>query len=356
MHLRIRFIPKLTAFFAGGFAAIVIFSILVIPSATNIATNFTAIYGQALASQASKQAVDATFNHDLVRLQVILQDVMENPYTIIATIHDVENNLLVQAGDSRTGLQNSVIFTSPIVLHDSVAGYVGVTLDKQPWSLSSLITLIFAIAALLLCLSVWSMFHSTAIDWRNTVGESEDDQVDMNEEDTTSSAESEEKVFSVIHIKNLGVLKQQLNGQNFREAISRLESIIADVMALYGGRHFQLIDNYYLLEFGVQNERGEALFHATCSAFLILELAGIINKIPLDLAALVSANEMDIVPEKLPFAGLILEATAGNETLITRRINFMELGTEDGRRVVSGFHQPFHTLLENQRKQLSQIL
>ena len=51
-------------------------------------------YGEALASLAARQAVDATLNHDLVSLQVILRDIAENPRIENATIHDVENRLL----------------------------------------------------------------------------------------------------------------------------------------------------------------------------------------------------------------------------------------------------------------------
>ena len=58
-------------------------------------------YGQSLANLAAKRAVDATLNHDLVSLQVVLQDVVDNPRTLLASIHDVENNLLVQAGSTQ---------------------------------------------------------------------------------------------------------------------------------------------------------------------------------------------------------------------------------------------------------------
>ena len=55
-----------------------------------------------LANLAAKRAVDATLNHDLVSLQqVVLQDVVDNPRTLLASIHDVENNLLVQAGSTQ---------------------------------------------------------------------------------------------------------------------------------------------------------------------------------------------------------------------------------------------------------------
>ncbi|WP_086930376.1 hypothetical protein [Agarilytica rhodophyticola] len=373
MFIHIRFITPLAATCLGGLAALFLCSALFIPASHTNNERYIANYGKALSAMAAKQAIDATFNHDLVRLQVILQDVVENPHALFATIHDVENKLLVQAGNVHLSLGNSTTYTSPIVLHDSIAGYVSVSIDAEPWSLRSIITLLIASAILLLSLAIWSLYRSKAVTWdfskiwpqrshegkSDELGQAENSPLETEtqpEPATTTLEEPQEQVFAVIHIKNLNVLRQQLNGQNFRDTLSRLEKIISDVMALYGGHQFQLVENYYVLTFHVQDSKGEALFHAICSAHLVLELASIIDRIPLDLAALVSANEHDITPENMTFAGLIVEATAGSEALINRRIEFVSLGTDDGRQVVSGFHQPFQSLLENQRKQLGQML
>lgn len=370
MPIRIRFIPALSAFCAGGFLTALLVATILISVANAINAKSISSYGHALASLAAKQAVDAAFNHDLVRLQVILQDVVQNPHAVLATIHDVENKLLVQAGDAHRGRLPAQVFSAPITLHDSMAGYVSVTVNEQPWSLGSAAALVAAIACLMAALAIWSLVREDAVQWRshrdrstpdasparsgsNAVGDDED----RSDANITYLPEHDPAcVYAVIHIKNLNVLYQQLNGASFRDTIERLEHIISDVMALYGGHGFELVDNYYVLSFATHSDRGEALFNASCGAYLILELAGILDKIPLDLAALVSANHDDIVPEKLPFAGLILEATAGAEELINRRIEFMELGTDDGRLVIASFRQPFSALLENQRKQLAQIL
>lgn len=366
MPFKLRFVPNLCALCFGGFIASLLVAFILIPEMQRTNQESLSHYGRALADMASKQAVDATFNHDLVRLQVILQDVISNPHAELATIHDVENNLLVQAGDSRKRITPAASFTSPIILHDSVAGYLSVTLHTELWSLGSSIYFVGALAGLFLVMGVWSLFQNGALSWaahpkpaKAKPAENEEASSDEqpNEEEQPPVVEDEpEQVYAVIHIKNLDVLRQQLNGQSYRDTIARLEKITSDVMALYGGHHFELVDNYYVVKFNERDNRGEALFNAACSAYLIMELAGIINKIPLDLAALVSGDESYIEPEKLPFAGLIVEAGAGAEELIHRRIEFMELGTEDGRQVLSGFKQPFQSLLEKQHQQLCQIL
>lgn len=380
LAIRIRFIPSLTAFCTGGILVACLLAAILLPIAKTINSQSIANYGNALASLAAQQAVDATFNHDLVRLQVILQDVVRNPNVNLAQIHDVENKLLVQAGDSLPTKAAQQVFTSPITLHHSIAGYVSVTVNEQPWSLAPAMMLVAALVGLLAALTAWSLTTSKAIEWTRPeklpikrsgadsqregyVSDSPDEDSNSFDDDDASDntpikiPEPELPcVYAVIHIKNLNVLQQQLNGTSFRETVARLEHIIRDVMALYGGHKFELKDNYYILSFNTHDTRGEALFNASCGAYLILELAGILDKIPLDLAALVSANADDTTPEKLPFAGLILEAMAGAEELINRRIEFMELGTKDGRRVIANFKQPFNTLLENQHRQLAQIL
>ncbi len=366
LSIQLRFIPTLSALCVGALVACICLSLIFIPNTHSIRDEFIANYGNALANMAAKQAVDATFNHDLVRLQVILQDAVANPHTHFATIHDVENNLLVQAGQASPADATHATFTSPIILHDSVAGYVSITLIEKTWSLQSAIMLTIAIALFCAALALWSLFRSQALVWesRPEATKTEDDSDEATQglaensrsDDMDDTDASLPEVYAVVHIKNLNVLKQQLNGASFRDTIARLEHIISDVLALYGGHRFELVDNYYVLRFQERDNRGEALFNASCSAYLILELAGIIDKIPLDLAALVSANAEHIVPEKLPFAGLIVEASAGAETMINRRIEFMDLGTEDGRQVLSRFQQPFQNLLENQRKQLAAFL
>lgn len=353
MTIKIHFLPPLAAAGLGACLVSILLGLLLIHHADNKEQALRNDYGQAIARLAAKQAVDASFNHDLVRLQVTLQDVMENPHTLLATIHDVQNNLLVQAGSNQASGKGQV-YISPINMQDTVAGYLSVTIASDIYATTFLTTPVVALSILFLCFSLSIMLQAGAISWSfgGTATAAEDSAIG----ELVRVEEPKEEVFSVIHIKNLNVLKQQLNGASFRDTIARLEKIISDVMVLYSGHQFQLIENYYILKFHTHNNRGEALFNATCGAYLILELAGILDNIPLDLAALVSAKADDLVPEKLPFAGLIVESTAGSEELINRRIEFMELGTEDGRSVLAGFKQPFRTLLENQRQQLAQIL
>ncbi len=366
MPIRITRFPPLGVFALGMFFGVLCAFLLVFPKMQDATAQSRHNYGNALATMAANQAIDAAFNHDLVRLQVILQDIMENPQTALATIHDVENNLLVQAGDARPGTPYQTSYTAPIVLHDSIAGYVTVNINNDPDAMQPLLILLLLIELLLIAVAVWSFREAGGVElslnFRDFLPDSKfpevsDEQVAV-EEPGREEPEADEtpEVYAVIHIKNLAVLGQQLNSETYNNTLLRMEKVMSDVLALYGGSGYEFRDNYYILFFNANDATNEALFRATCSAHLIVELASIINNIPLDLAAFVSANKDDLTPASLPIAGLILEERAASDELIRRRLQFMEVGTDDGRLVVAGFEQPFQTLLDNQCRQLSQLV
>ena len=56
------------------------------------------LYGQAIATSAALQSVNAAMQQDLVSLQAILVEAKQYPYVLGVTIHNVENKLLVQSG------------------------------------------------------------------------------------------------------------------------------------------------------------------------------------------------------------------------------------------------------------------
>ena len=325
-------------------------------------------YGQALATLAAKQSIDAAFNHDLVRLQLILQDVVANPHIMVATMHDVEQNLLVQAGNSYEQNTDKLLsLTAAVALNESIAGTVSVSLDPTLPGLSSLSKLLYASLLILLLVTVLYAYQARTLDFRLVrAGKSEvnnvvDDDLDSQTMNTGEQelAEIEKNTpcaYTVIHLKNRPVLEQQLNAQVLRKTCQRLEKIISDVLALYGGLYHKNFGHYYILYFSSGNMSSEALFRATCSAHIILELASTIHNVPLDLAAFVSANADDLTPQRLPVAGLVVESDAARDDVLQRRVKFMDLGTENGRKIVAGFHAPFNGLLDKQCQQLDLLL
>ena len=365
MNLKIKHVPILTVLCAGAIPALIISWLTFVPGIKKKIETQDEYYLEALTSLTAKQMVEAAFSSDLVSMQVQLTDIADQPNTLFAAVYDAENTLLVQAGDPHFLADKTVTQTKAITLEESIAGYVSVTIEKTPGvSLPSQL-FIGLLVMLLTFLAGWSLYESKALDiqlpnrFKKPKEEPEEEDLPKPSTPVEKALPQEEPaplVYAILHIKNLGVLRQQLSGESFRKTISKLERILADVLALYGGEEFYLEDNHYTLCFRATDSEGEALFRAICSAHLTLELSGIVNKVPLDLAALVTTSDQDLKAEQLPIAGLHIEEAVAAESIIDRRIQIMDVSDDESRKVVSGFQQPFQTLLENQRKQLNQII
>jgi uncharacterized membrane protein affecting hemolysin expression len=130
------------------------------------------IYGSSLARMAAHAAVDATLNQDLVSLHVVLQDVAQNPYVAFATIQNVENRLLVQAGRTASPheLADMKTYSEAITFQQNVAGYVVVNLafpisGNALFSTLAVIMGVLIIIALISFATVWrSVFEFVVVD------------------------------------------------------------------------------------------------------------------------------------------------------------------------------------------------
>lgn len=89
-------------------------------------------YGQALADTAAEQSVVAMLSNDLLSLQALLEDIAKNPRVVGATLHDVDNQLLVQGGlrpdqfPDNKHLRSH--YSAPISLDNALAGSLTVVL------------------------------------------------------------------------------------------------------------------------------------------------------------------------------------------------------------------------------------
>ena len=363
MFFKIRTIPTLSAFSFGVLLVLLVGWLVMMPAVQKFIDKQARVYTEALSALTASQLVNTTFDTDRVRMQLQLQDTIKQPNVLLAAIYDLENNIVVQAGHARFDPSQTLTATSPITLDNSIEGYVSITSQPPRFSSRSVNILILIIISLLIAIIGWTLYEEDTIQLtKNTKRTSNTGQpppqdtsdiagvTEISEPETPTSF-----MLAVIHIKNFAVLYQQLSGESFRNTVTRFEKIISDVMALYGGHSFELEKNYYVLRFAVTDNQGDALFRAICSAHLVLELSGIINKIPLDLAALVTDTEKEHLGDKLPIAGLHIEESIAGEDVIAHRLELMSLSDEEGRKVVAGFVQPFKTLLENQHRQLAHI-
>ena len=235
-------------------------------------------YGNALASLAAKQATEATMNHDLVSLQVIVSDIARNPDILSVTVHDVENRLLVQAGGSPNSgdyaHREHRLYSAPVTLQDSIAGYVTVNIDTQAvyeqrddtWLMALL-----GLAGAMRGLSINNQRQQTDTSLVADTAETPTELTSNPAAHARSHGEEDVYVTLYLHCLNWGAIKQQLSPALRQQLYTDLQRHLSGINALYAGR-ITLADNDTLeLEFH-GDEMGNTTFRAICAAQLLFLL------------------------------------------------------------------------------------
>lgn len=341
-------------------------------------------YGGALAQLSARELVDASIKHDLVSMHAIMQEVQSQPRVLMAAVHDLEQSLLVQAGQVPAPGSRTLEFSAPIPLHDSIAGHATVTLDAEfagevavKWSL-------FGTAVLLLIMAGLALYDTWDYAWvmrsvpllRGARAEPEFDglpeagaphdpvgdepwatgparasaPVDPDDAEPDDAGEAL-LIHSdlVLAIPNRARLEQQLNGERFAELSRQFDTTLDAVLALYGGVRVgaPTAAGIYCVRFTSGDSTSEAAFRAVCCAHLIYTLNQR-HRIRFQIVAEVCHPDCDV---KLAVndSGIFIQSLLLDELLEAR----LETAPVDSERVcLSGFKPPFAALLERQQEQL----
>lgn len=316
-----------------------------------------------LAKATAARSSDAAFHQDLIGMRAIVQDTTQYTNIRIATVHDVENKLLVQAGEfPYFKHKDDQSFTSPIIQHDNIAGYVTVIIAVPSMFPVEILTFLYALIAITTISAIISISRSGCIVCRWSKAQVKESlhakfSNYIPPEPSQKSTPHTQPVtlysaFSLVHIKNIQTIKQQLNGENFRNTLKIMDDTVEDVMSLYGGVEFQWNVDHYKLTLNSRESQSEAIFHAICCAYLISEIASTINNVPLDIATLVSLNEQHDNEILLPCEKLAITAEAATESSLDARLKLINNNAVEGQKLISEFVQPYKGLLDNQRTQL----
>lgn len=377
-------------FCLGALLAMLVTAIVYQATTTNTLRKRNIDYGQALASMAAKQAVDATLNHDLVSLQVILSDIVQNASVQTAAIHDVENSLLVQAGNSRPlhGVSSSTYssFTAPITLQDSIAGYVTVSLDISATHSSRNIWLFLALSgAGLIATATIALYRHIRYQSNEETGEPDDnDSIPQSAQNLSDPPASESCHTDIspefcseltLYCSNLVTLRQQLNNDLLKQAVGKFEQQIKGVMALYNGKLIHTSSDQIKLAFYHNNSEEESTFHAVCGALLILSLqslthsssqvrlsAGITPAMQYQHSLMDQLQATEIQAqclnslEKLPQGTVLVAKALADSGEFQQRVSFHSSSTEKDFFSVNEIRKPYLNLLERQREQLSSLI
>ncbi len=348
--------------------------------------NYSRQYGQAMANLAARQAVDATLNHDLVSLQVLLSDIADNGRVIGATIHNVENQLLVQGGHSPTKtpvpreLRRS--YTSVIALHDSVAGYVTVTLSLQPQNLARqhlLWQFLWCSLSLTLLLCLMALLNERMkkranAQQREEEGDEEEylteavpivqhlQVIDQKVKKPTEIHPLPELGISLcLKIHNIETLSRQLNKHSFNSVLDTFEQQIHSVVRLYKPERLPGKSDEVELCFKGDN-LAEIGFNALCCAQLLLSLSMNKSGPTLKLGAQVSPHDDSVnlknrferqhASEALP-RQVLIHPSLLSEELLNRIEIAQDEHTIDARLVQIA--APYGELIEKQVQQLAEL-
>ena len=314
---------------------------------------------QSLTNNAAQEAVDPLFRKDLLSLQTLMHRLSSNPYIASADIQSIDQQTLAHSGlQQRKLTQQHTHFKAAITLSDSIAGFVSVTSitpGNDPY-----FTLFLSLITSCVVVLIWPLRHlfvqvsatlSRVEQTQNSESEIEDTPILTQENETEEPTVDNEQAYLAVVVKNMATLQQQLSGTMFRQTVSALETRIQQIAALYGAHHTDWREDRWIITI-VNEQHLDACFNACCAGRLILDLASIINKVPVDICVQVSAQEQDLEGIDMPFVGLAFNCHDDNEETLNEKLEWIAVSEEDTqRKLVSAFKAPYETLLQRQMAQ-----
>ncbi len=225
--------------------------------------------GELLSEQTASAATDMLVTGDRLSLNVLLNQLIQNPYVSEANIYSIDNRRIARAtSPNSTASDKRQVYSSPIHYQDVIAGYVHLYLNEELLSQKprDALTIIFAISFLLLLTGlVFLHFYSSMISDRLRLIERQLNSIlpaPMNSpvkfsdelarisafvesqltEKPSDTAEPEEVIqkpetaaILSLRSKNLGRLQQLLASSDLQDLLQTHTHIIEHISGFYGG-------------------------------------------------------------------------------------------------------------------------
>ncbi|WP_067582426.1 AhpA/YtjB family protein [Endozoicomonas ascidiicola] len=302
--------------------------------------------GQLLSAQTASAATDMLVTGDRLSLNVLLRQLVQNPYVTDASIYSIDNQRIASAStNSGETDSDNPSYSSPIHYQDVIAGYARLSLNNELLSQKPKDALLIIAAISLLVLMVGLIvLHLYGSGMATELGIIERQLRSMMPGDATTpevkgeiarlSAFVEQKllekrtvepeetedapetsVIVAIKVKNLGRLQQLLAPRELQGILRSYSEIIRESAKLYGGEvTYTPEGNAYLGFSSNQSPKftSDALF---CSLMIeaLVEIAGKVNIASTQLGIGISISEQQSeFPEEMHPA---LEESAASEAL-----------------------------------------
>lgn len=140
-------------------------------------------YGTGMARLVANTSVDAALGRDLISLHALLREATQESRVMMATVHDVDNVLLVQAGQLESGLSNET-FVAEITVDENLVGSISLTLAQGFAGDAAVRWTLLGTGALLLLMVLLAVYESygSAWQWRIVSRPTEDSEAGYDEE------------------------------------------------------------------------------------------------------------------------------------------------------------------------------
>jgi len=335
-------------------------------------------YGQLLASSGARQAVTPAMQQDMVSLQSILLDINQYPGVIGATIHDVENKLLVQSGfkPNQQIEGKRYEFSAPIALHNNIVGTLAVTLDLPNHTERDYQFFMIWISAVFIALGIlgWSIHRQWWLQLKDkipsadaivtAVVEKMPSIQEIPEPEPEPEAPTQVSVRLSLEITNMNKLYQQLNSESFANLLRRFDKQLQSILNLYSGQRQMLSGETLLIDF-TSDSFYESCFRAVCTAQLLFNLAQKNPSPRLQLAAAIHELSAPINDTKSLLKDFVVQNNNylkpdKGEILISQRLidaelqEHLDLLPDSGKLVA--IKEPYQGLLNKQEEQLTAMM
>ena len=238
-------------------------------------------YGNSIIQLSSQQLRLSLSNRNLIGLQSALDDLSQQQRVINAIVYDVNNQILVQAGNtSGQYTQPHKSLTTTIAIDNTVLGSLTLTLDThtpEQRGLALLTVLLFT-ATLLGGLHITASYQrrDTVLQTTSpqTTAAPATQQEQAKPRKAAQAAPSYPKtpttytILLVLHLQNLDKLYRQLNAETRQQALGQLQSTLKNILTLYSGEQIATAADSLIIKFD-SSDRKNAILNALCSAYLL---------------------------------------------------------------------------------------
>ncbi|RRJ82333.1 hypothetical protein [Aestuariirhabdus litorea] len=242
------------------------------------------VFGDTLASQTASQATELLVSNDILSLNVMLNQLSENPYIAAINIYSIDNQLL--AGRDFDHNAAGRLFTAPVHYQEVIAGYVRVRLNdryiRQP--ARDAITLILLSALLLSVIAFLILRHLPVHQGERfplTAPAPSASRQDEAAADPLQGVEPEEEepyidsdasALLCIRFNNQPTLQQCMNPGDFKQLLEQQTRALRHAARLYNGELSYSAEGQAYLRFPERfNE--DYLFSALCCGLLLERLS-----------------------------------------------------------------------------------